>query len=161
MTTDLSSAWATALEARNPSALAPLLADDVVLHSPLTDAFVFRGRAPVAAVFAAAFDLIDDIRVHACLRGDGTAVVAFAGRVAGLPMEETHLLRVADGHVAEVTLMGRPLPALLHVMSRIPALLAARGVMPATAGPAAKGIRPVAALLRGVDRHLLPRLPPR
>ena len=39
------------------------MADDVVLTSPLTEAFVFRGRHQVGEVFAAALDLIEEPEV--------------------------------------------------------------------------------------------------
>lgn len=160
-------AWADALAAADAARLEPLMAPDVVLHSPLTNAFVFTRRPAVTAVFASAFELIRRIDVQHRIGPDPTdptdptGVVVFAGVVNGQPMQEMHLLRVQDGLVAEVTLMGRPVPALLHVMARIPPLLAERGVMPKAAGPAAAGIRPLGALLAAVDRHLVPRLPPR
>lgn len=153
--------WAEALRRRDNAAMAALLADDVVLHSPLTDAFVFEGRRAVAEVFAAGSSLIDAIEVHTVLADADRGVVVFAGRIDGRPMEETQVLRLADGRVVDVTLMGRPVPALLSVMSRIPARLAKASVLPRAAGPLGAGFTPIAALVSAIDRHLLPRTPPR
>lgn len=154
-------AWADAVHRRDVPAMTALLGEDVVLHSPLTDAFVFEGRRSVGEVFAAASELIDDLEVHTTLADEGSGVVVFSGRIDGTPMEEMQLLRLAEGRVVDVTLMGRPVPVLLTFMRAIPARLAARGVLPPAAGRAGAGFAPIAALVGAIDRHLLPRLPPR
>lgn len=159
-TTALIDGWVQALQA-DGSAVRDLVADDVVLHSPLTNVFTFTGPDHVCAVLGAASDLIRDIRVHTRLADHASAVLIFSGTVNGAAMEETQLLRFsAAGLVKDITIMGRPLPALLHVMRSIPAGLVARGVMPPAARPAAVALGPMVSLLTAIDTHLAPRLPP-
>ncbi|NNG21155.1 nuclear transport factor 2 family protein [Naumannella sp. ID2617S] len=143
------------------AAIGELLAEDCVLDSPITDAFVFEGRRSVLAVYAAAFELFCDIRVHTVLAEEQTGAFFITGRLDGIRFEECQLLRIADGEVCRITMIGRPVPALLRVMARIGAPMQRHGLLSPVAAVVGGGVRPIADLLRLVEQHVLPRLRPR
>lgn len=138
-------------------------ADDIVLISPLTNAFRFRGAESVATVFASAFDVLTLDDVHTVTGADEAWAVVVRGHVSRrIPFEECQLLRLADdGRVAEITLIGRPVSALLAVMARIGPAMHRRGLMSRAAALASGGVRPLAGLMGLIERFVLPRMPPR
>lgn len=56
--------WETADRRQDLAVMRSLLASEVRLISPLTDAFAFEGPDEVMAVFESAFELLDDITIH-------------------------------------------------------------------------------------------------
>lgn len=102
-------------------------ADDVVVHSPLTDSAVFRGHADVRQLFEAVYEKFDRIRYHDQL-GDGDRWVLFgSASVGGQRTEETVLLRLDEhGKITEITFYIRPLPGLAAVMAVLGPELARR-----------------------------------
>jgi hypothetical protein len=110
-----------AVDARDHAAVVRLLADDVVLHSPI--AFEpFRSRAVVRRLlgvlinevfddFASTDELTGGVDVHA---------LVFRTRVGEMEVEGLDLLRFdADGSIAELTVMVRPLRAALALRDAI------------------------------------------
>lgn len=154
--------FVSALEARDARAITDLLSEDAVLVSPITDAFRFHGRAAVGQVFGSAFDLFTGTTCHTVTGEGDTWAVFLRGTISGQQFEECQLLRLDDqGLVREVTMIGRPVATTLTVMARIGGAMYARGLMSRGAALAGAGVRPVAAVLGLVERHLLPKLPPR
>lgn len=154
-------AWVEADRLLELPAMEAQLSPGVVLRSPLTDAFVFRGPRDVAQVFGAAFDLLRDIEIAAVTGSGDDWVVHGVNTLGGRNLEEIQWLRLgADGLIAEVTLFIRPVPAVIGLFARIGARLAARGVLPRRAGVAAGSLAPFAALFGGIERFLMPRLGP-
>ncbi|MDR6868035.1 hypothetical protein J2Y69_002643 [Microbacterium resistens] len=84
----------------------------VVLISPLTDRFAFRGREEVRGILHAAFAVLDGISYDGQF-SDGTEAVLFAtARIGDRSLSECQRIRFdEDGLIDEVTLMMRPLPA--------------------------------------------------
>ena len=125
-----------AVEARDADALVALLAEDVVLRSPV----VFRpyvGRDAVAPILRAALEVFEDFRyVQEIGTSDGTEhALVFRATVAGCELEGTDLLRTgADGTVAELAVLVRPLTAVVALAEAMRARLAARSGAGAEAG---------------------------
>jgi hypothetical protein len=93
-------------------AMRPLLADDVVLRSPVV-------HKPYAGVDAVMFLLghvsatFEDFRYVDELTGDGTAALLFEARIGDRELQGLDHLRLdADGRIAELTVMVRPLSGL-------------------------------------------------
>lgn len=138
------------------------LADDVVLVSPLTDRFRFTGPDHVMAVVASAFALLEDIEIAGVTGAGQDWVLHGTGTIDGANLEEIQWLHLDDaGLIDRITLFIRPAPAVLALFARIGPELARRGVLPAAAGVASAGLRPLAVGMRLVEDHLMPRLGPR
>lgn len=95
-------------------------AEDVVVHSPLTDSTAFRGQTEVRQLFEAVYERFDGIRYTEEL-GDGNRRVLFGtASVGGQRIDETLRLRLdGRGKIAEITLYVRPLPGLAAVMAAL------------------------------------------
>ena len=102
-------------------ALNALLADDVVFHSPVQ---TYRGRDQVVLLLSTIGTVIED--VEATREVDGiTFFAAAVGEhpVDGVLVEDTD----AAGHIAEITLMIRPLAQLQAAVARMTRALADPG----------------------------------
>jgi hypothetical protein len=123
-------AWREAGEHRDAAAAVACLADDITLISPLTGRFRFHGRDQLRDVLTAAFEVIADIRYHTEVGAEpDTRALFYYGSCGGEQLEEAQLLRFDEaGKITELTLFGRPLPALTEVMKRLgPVLLRRQG----------------------------------
>ena len=110
-----------ALQARDPAALDPLLADGAVFHSPVQ---TYKERELVLRVLGAVAQVIEDVRVVSQFERDDELVTFVAGTARGQRLDGVvRELRVPEG-VREVTLMVRPLGALQVAMERMRELLA-------------------------------------
>jgi hypothetical protein len=115
------SSFQTAVEAGDAEAVRSCLADDVVFHSPVTHA-PYHGREAVAGIIAAALDVFEDFHyISGITEGDRHTLV-FEARVGDRAVQGADILRLsADGQVAELTVMVRPLSgiqALAEAMRR-------------------------------------------
>jgi SnoaL-like domain len=98
------------------------LADDVVLHSPLTDSFTFDGKEDIRRLFEAAYEKFDGLEYHTVIGG---RVLVGGATVGGQPIEETLIMDLnEDGRIREITLFIRPLPGLTAVMAALGPTLA-------------------------------------
>lgn len=155
-------AWVTADRRLDLDAMRDQLSDDVVLVSPLTDRFRFEGPEEVMAVFAAAFEVLDDIVIHRVTGSGQDWVIHGLNTLHGANLEEIQWLRTDEsGRICHLTLFIRPVPAALSMLAAIGPKLAARGVLPTAAAISSAAVQPLAFVLRQVERHLMPRLGPR
>lgn len=152
-------AWVSADRRQDLDQMRAQLADDVVLISPLTDAFDFAGQHEVMAVFESAFELLRDIEIHA-LTGAGDQWVLYGkNTLSGRNLEEIQWLELDQaGKIARITLFIRPAPAAVSLLSKIGVGLASRGVMGRLGGLASRLATPLAAALNLTERTLMPRL---
>jgi hypothetical protein len=154
-------AWRAAGESGDATAAGACLAPEVELISPLTEQFRFHGPAQVIDVLAAAFEVISEINYHTEVGTGETRALFYYGRVGGRPLEEAQLLRLnADGLIRELTLFGRPLPALTDVMAGIGPRLLRRQRQPRLARLVGVATAPLAAMTRLGEKRLLPRADP-
>ncbi|MEU8821542.1 nuclear transport factor 2 family protein [Actinoplanes sp. NPDC048796] len=155
-------AWRAAGESGDAAAAGACLAADVELISPLTGKFRFRGPGEVTEVLSAAFEIIRDIRYHTELGDDRTRALFSFGVAGREPLEEAQLLRLDDdGRIRELTLFGRPVPALTEVMAGIGPRLLRRQKRAGLARVVGFATAPLNAMTRLGDRRLVPLADPR
>jgi hypothetical protein len=98
----------------------------------------FEGPDQLRSFLTSAFTAVEDIRFHTQTGEDDAYALVYRARVGNQPFEEAQLLRLDDkAHIKEITLFGRPMPALTALMISAGSELA-RG----------QGRRGVAALMR-------------
>jgi hypothetical protein len=104
------------------AAIAELLAPEATFHSPVTD---YRGRERAAKVLTALSRVVTDAEPARILEGPGETTAFFTATAEGRAAEGV-LLVVADGDglATDLTLMVRPLEALLGGIERMKELLA-------------------------------------
>jgi len=119
----------TAVEARDPDAIAATLADDVVFRSPV--AFKpYPGKAITAAILRAVSQVFEDFRYERELAGaDGRDhALVFAARVGDRELSGCDFIHLdEDGLIDELTVMVRPLSAAQALAEQMAARLAAGG----------------------------------
>src|SRR5690349_15650684 len=106
-------AYRAAYLAEDLDALLATMRPDVVLRSPITDAFAFRGhdqmRALMEDVHAAVSDTVYDLDVG----DDRMRVLRLSARVGRQPIEETLVVELDDdGLIATMELFVRPMPGV-------------------------------------------------
>ena len=151
-------AYRAAGERGDADAVSALLAPDVVLHSPLTARVRFAGRDEVTAMHRDIFSVLEELETGEPLaRGDGTRSFTFRARVRGVELNAMVLAEFnEDAQIADLTLFGRPLPATAALFAALPPRVSARRRGPAMGALVAVVARPIAFILRTVDR-LVPR----
>ena len=154
--------WRAAAEGADADAAIACLSPDVVLNSPLTERFSLEGSEELGDFLSEAFTAIEEIRFHTEIGQGDSYALAYRARVGTQPFEEVQLLKFDDaGRISEISLYGRPMPALTALMITLGPKLARR-----------QGRRGLAALLRATsapvhsmvsfgDRHVVPRTQPR
>jgi len=80
--TDSVSRFHKASEAHDLDAALATLADDVVIHSPLTDRVAFRGLAEARALFEVVYEKLQDLKYHTTI-GDGRTRALVGDAVVG------------------------------------------------------------------------------
>lgn len=130
------------------------LADDIVLRSPLTDRFTFRGKEDVRLLFETAYERFEGLNYHTEIGEGRHRVLVGGGTAGGQPFEETLLVTLNEaGEIAEITLFIRPLPGLTAVMAELGPRLARRnGRSRFTAGVLRLMTAPLVAATRSGDR---------
>ena len=115
-------------EGNDPDAMIALLADTVVVRSPITDRIRFEGTEQASDLFERVFDSISDIRFYEVVgTGTATQVIFWRGTVAGRSLEEANLLRLDDqGRITEMTVFMRAIPGLLQLVAELAPSLARR-----------------------------------
>lgn len=130
--------WRAAAESGDADAAVDCLSPDIVLSSPLTDQFRLEGTDQLHDFLTAAFTAVEDIRFHTETGQGDTYALVYRARVGSQRFEEAQLLRLDDNaQIREITLFGRPMPALTALMVTLGPELARR-----------QGRRGLAALLR-------------
>ena len=110
-----------ALRAGDRAAITRSLSDGVVFHSPVTD---YRGRKEVSTVLATIGTVIDDVRVRREIVNGNETVTFVEGEIDGRAIDGiVDQMHGPDGRISEITLMLRPLDALLEGVRRMGAAL--------------------------------------
>jgi hypothetical protein len=106
-------AFRAAVERWDLDAIGPLLAQDIVFHSPVTF-HPFIGRATVTELLRLVASTFEDFRYTDELAGEDTHALIFRANVAGKELEGIDLLRFdRDGLIADFSVMIRPLSGLI------------------------------------------------
>ena len=108
------------VEARDHAAMVATLADDVVLHSPVTFR-AFEGRDATAYVLAGVMRVFTNFRYTDQLAaGDGVHALVFRADVGEREVEGIDLLRINDEDlVDDFTVFVRPLSGLNALAARM------------------------------------------
>lgn len=101
-----------AVEGEDVEAMAALLAEDIVLWSPV--AFEpFRGKATVVRLLGVLMEVFEDFRYTDELVGDGAHGLIFRARIGDRDLEGLDLLRPnGEGLIVDFTVMIRPASGL-------------------------------------------------
>lgn len=95
------------------------LADDVVLHSPVTFK-PFEGKDAVRLLFGVLLEVFEDFKYTDELDGDVTHALIFEARVGDRQVQGLDLMRHgSDGLVEDFTVMVRPLSAALALRDAV------------------------------------------
>jgi hypothetical protein len=132
--------------------MAELFAEDVVLHSPITASFQFRGRADTVAVLKIVRASMADLQHQELLGADGVWSQRFSVHVRGRLLDGVDVLRFDEsGHVRAMTVFIRPLPSLAAFAAAVaPAVARRRGRLASIA--LALMLGPLGAITRRGDR---------
>lgn len=119
-------AWHALAQARNPRALAALLADDVVFHSPVVHT-PQRGRLLATQYLSAALMILgnESFRYVREIRGERDALLEFELELDGVQVNGVDLIRWNDaGQITDFKVMVRPVKAIQAVQQKMAELLA-------------------------------------
>lgn len=117
-----------AIEAHDTEAFIALLADDVIVRSPITTKIRFEGIEQATDLFRRVFPELRDVQLYKVVGAGGSSQVIFwRGMVGSKVLEESNLLEIDDeGRITEMTVFMRALPGLLTFAGRIAPSLARR-----------------------------------
>jgi ketosteroid isomerase-like protein len=112
-------AFLDAMRAKNADAMLSHMADTMTLHTPL-HAEPFRGKAAIRPVVEALLRVVDQFDFREILQGPQHVAVFFAITVGDLILDGMDYVRLdASGLLAELTVLWRPLPAVIAVNARL------------------------------------------
>lgn len=115
-----------AVEAKNLDAALALCREDVVFNSPVVFT-PYRGKAALRPILEAVEQVFEDFRYVREIGADGAAdhALVFEARVGDKLVQGCDFLHAdADGAISELTVMLRPLQAVLAVAEAMKARLA-------------------------------------
>lgn len=127
------SSWHALVRSRDPRGLDALLADDVVLHSPVVHTPQV-GKPIVTAYLSAALQVFANgsFRYVRELVGERDAVLEFETTIDGIAVNGVDMVRWdATGRICDFKVMVRPLKAINLIHQKMGELLAARSGKPA------------------------------
>ena len=149
--------WRAAGESGDAHAAVACLSPDIVLSSPLTEQFRLEGSDQLRDFLASAFTAVEDIHFHTETGQGDTYALVYRARVGTQPFEEAQLLRLDDkAHIREITLFGRPMPALTALMITLGPELARRQGRRGLAALMRASTAPVHAMVAFGDRRVVP-----
>ena len=124
-------AWHALAEARDPSRLDALLADDVTFHSPAVHA-TQAGKALTTAYLSAAIVVLGPTLTYVReWYAAGSAVLEFRAELDGLTVHGVDMLTWGpDGRLTDFTVMVRPVRGLQKLIELMAAQLAGAQQMP-------------------------------
>jgi len=108
-----------AMHRKDIQALAPYMTDDVLIRSPIVPE-PFRGKTQVQAVLGHLLAVVDTFEVRELLRGDENVAVFLRMRMGDVEIDGVDVTHLDDnGLIDSMTVMWRPLPAVVAVQARI------------------------------------------
>jgi hypothetical protein len=120
-------AYRAAAESHDVPAMLACIAADATLVSPITDAFAFRGRGQLSALFEDVFAVMQDVRYVADVGDARTRVLTLEARVGRQRIDEAMLVTLDDaGLIVHMQVFIRPLPGLTALAAALGPRVAAR-----------------------------------
>ena len=121
-----------AIERDDLDGMVATLADDVVLHSPVSFK-PFEGREAVAQLFEILLRTFEDFRYTDKLHGEEVHALIFRARIGDREVEGVDLIRPGpDGRIVDFTVMVRPLTGVVALAEAVGPQLAAAQDAPAS-----------------------------
>jgi len=121
-----------AIERGDLDGMVATLADDVVLHSPVSFK-PFEGREAVAQLFEILLRIFEDFRYTDELHGEEVHALIFRARIGDREVEGVDLIRPGpDGRIVDFTVMVRPLTGVVALAEAVGPQLAAAQDAPAS-----------------------------
>ncbi len=117
--------WHAVVQSRDPQALAALLADDVVFHSPVVHT-PQRGKAITLQYLMGAMHVLNTahFRYLRQIAGERDAVLEFMTEIDGIEVNGIDLIRWGDdGRITDFKVMVRPLKAINAVHQKMASML--------------------------------------
>jgi len=153
---DVAGRFAMAFASQDEATIGTLLAEDAVLHSPITDRFQFEGREAVLHVLRAAMVTVKDTSYHPPLASGSRFALPFSARVRSRPIDAITIVDVGSaGLIREIQVFVRPLPGLAaFAAAMVPLVSRPGGRAPSTA--VALLLRPLESIIRGGERLAIP-----
>ena len=118
-------AWHALVQSRDMRGLHPLLADDVVFHSPVVHT-PQRGKAITTQYLTGALHVLnnDSFRYEREIIGSQDAVLEFSTTIDGIQINGVDLIRWNDaGQITDFKVMVRPLKAVNMLHQKMGAML--------------------------------------
>jgi hypothetical protein len=98
-------------------AMLPHMADDMVLKTPLV-AELFKGKAAIRPVVTALMGVVDKFHFREIMQGPQHVSVFFGLTVGSVELDGMDYIRLNEaGLVQEMTVLWRPLPAVVAVLN--------------------------------------------
>ena len=114
-----------AVEAGDHAGMVAAFAPDAVLRSPVSFK-PFEGREAISQLLAILLETFEDFRYTDEFETEGKAALVFRARVGDRELQGLDLFRFgADGQIAELTVMVRPLSAVIALAEAVGPKLAA------------------------------------
>ena len=114
-----------AVEAGDHAGMVAAFAPDALLRSPVSFK-PFEGREAISQLLAILLETFEDFRYTDEFEADGKAALVFRARVGDRELEGLDLIRFdEDGQIAELTVMVRPLSAVIALAEAVGPKLAA------------------------------------
>lgn len=108
-----------AIEAGDHDAMIATLADDAVLHSPVSFK-PFEGKAAISQLLEILLRVFEDFRYTDELGGDGIHALVFRTRVGDRELEGLDLIRTGDdGLIEDFTVMVRPMSGVIALAEAV------------------------------------------
>ncbi|MDT0483970.1 nuclear transport factor 2 family protein [Streptomyces doebereineriae] len=153
--------WRSAEERGDVDAAVACLSRDVVLSSPLTEQFRFEGLDQLRSFLTSAFTAVKDVRYHTQTGEGDVYALVYRAQVGSQSFEEVQLLRLDDeARIKEITLFGRPMPALTALMTILGPELARQQGRPGLAALMRASTMPIHAMVTFGDRSMVPKTRP-
>jgi hypothetical protein len=112
-------AFTAAMQRKDLEAMLSHLADDIVLKTPLA-AEAFNGKAAIRPVVEALLSVVDAFDFREILQGPGHVAAFFGIKVGSVELDGVDYWRLNDaGLIREMTVLWRPLPAVIAVQDRL------------------------------------------
>jgi SnoaL-like domain len=122
-----SDAFRAAVEAKDLEAARDLVTDDVTFNSPVVYR-PYEGRDALMMILGAVVQVFEDFGYTGQVEDGEIAVLTFAANIGDRSLQGVDILRFdAEGRIAELTVMVRPLSGVHALAERMRAMLEAAG----------------------------------
>ena len=150
-----------AIETGDVDGFMETLAPHAIVHSPITDGFVFEGLDEIRELMPHVLAVVDDIAYTDDVGDAYTRALFYTARIGKVDVEEATRVRLDDeARVTDITLWFRPLPGLTALVAALGPRLAARNGRAHQLAAAAM-TKPMAAMARSGDKAAVKLVRPR